>query len=423
MEWGEEWGEEWGGTVASITTHKDDGASRLLYQFKGLPNITALACIMAERAQPIENLLASLIGILDIDRAYGAHLDTIGVILGLPRQGFNDPDYRVRLNAVASILLPNRRTVSGLLSMLRILMNDPTSTVLDSDVIFRPNFADLLDPETRKQGVVDGTLYNSVADGRDLDGVTDRVDWGPGMPDLATTPWTISARVNIAAIGTDQRIFSSERAAGLEGVSISVTTTGTISVEIRTSGTTLIRESVATVTAGISTVVTVTSKGTLSASDVHIYFDSLESSYAVSTDGTGTLFPTDVSWSLGGRIVDDTPNLDGTISETTTWSRELTSSEVDLHFNGGQRNITYTEHYPKSFTIEIQDLSAVDAFGFVPFVRLAKPATYNVTFIAAPTGFFGYGDATGTVITSTLSFGDGTETITVGGPYAAVIPV
>lgn len=424
MEWGEEWGELWGSTVAPIETHKEDGVARLLYQFKGLPNAEAIACIHAARAQPIENLLASLIGILDIDRAYGTHLETIGVILGLPRQGFNDPDYRVRLNAVASILLPNRRTVSGLLTMLRILMNDPTSTVLDSDVIFRPDFANLLDPETNTQGVVDGTLFNSEALGRDFDGVTDRVDWVGGMPDLATTPWTISAKVDITAFGADQRIFSSERAAGLEGVSISVTVTGAVQVEIRASGTTLIRESNGTVNLGTPTVVTVTSKGTLSASDVHIFFDAFETSYAVaSMDGVGTLFPTDVSWSLGGRIVNDVVNLDGTISEAIAWSRELLPSEVELHFNGGQRDISYTEFYPKSFKIIIKDISTEEAFGFVPFIRLAKPATYNVTFLAAPTNFFGYGDSSGTIVTSVLSFGDASGTIVGGGPYAALIPV
>ncbi len=422
-EWGSEWGEEWGGAVAAIETHKEDGQARLLYQFKDLPNINKIACIMAARAQAIENLLESLFGILDIEKAYGSQLDTIGVILGLPRQGFEDPDYRVRLRAVAAILRSKRRTVTGLLAMLRILMNDPETTVLDSDIFFRPDMASLLDPETSVQGVVDGTTYNEDADGRNFEGATDRIDWGTGVPDLSATPWTFSAKVNVTALGGVQRIFSSEAGFASEAVSISVTATGTIRVEVQTTGTTLVRESNGAVTAGVPITITVTSDGSLNASGVHIYFNSFESSYAVTTDGTGSLEVTDFSWSLGGRVQDDTVNLGGVISEVTSWGKELSPAQVDLHFNGGKRNITFTEQYPKSFTILIQDLSPEEAAGFVPFIALAKPATYNVTFIAAPVGFFGYGDATATVVTSTLSFGDASGTINVGGPYASIIPV
>lgn len=420
-EWGDLWGELWGSAVSPIETHETDGKARLLFQFQKLPNIEAMAGILAARAQPIEELLTSLFGILDIDKAYGSHLDTIGVILGLPRQGFDDPDYRIRLRAVATILLPNRRTVSGLLEMLRILLNDPETTVLDSNVAFRPNFSTLADPETNVTGTADGTTYNAEADGRNFDGVTDRLDW-LSMPNLAITPWTFSAKVNVSSIVVASRIFSSESAASVEALSISIETSGKIRVVHVASGTDLAIESTAVVALNVDTLVTVTSDGTNLASGYKIFLGGAETPLSVSTSATGTRDDTDFSYSLGGRILDDVPNITGVISEAIVWVKELLPVEVLLHSNDGKRNIDYSEGYPKSFHIVIDDLTVEEALALVPFIRLAKPATYQATFLSTPTDAFGFSDGSGVIETTTFGFGDGSGTIPgLGGPFAALI--
>lgn len=421
-EWGDLWGELWGSAVSPIETHEADAKARLLFQFQKLPDIESMTGILAARAQPIEEMLNSLIGILDIDKAYGSQLDTIGVILGLPRQGFDDPDYRVRLRAVAAILLPNRRTVTGLLTMLRILLNDPTTTVLDSDIRFQPDFSTLVDPETSVVGTADGTTYNAAVDGRNFDGVTDRLDW-LSMPNLAITPWTISAKVNVSSFAVASRIFSSESAASTEALSISVDTFGEIKVVHVASGTDLDIESTAVLTLNTETLVTVTSDGTNNASGHRIFLGGVETSLSSAVSAIGTRDDTDFSYSLGGRITDDVPNLTGVISEAIVWDKELLPDEVLLHSNNGQRNIDYFEVYPKGFRLEISDLGFDEAEALLPFIRKSKPVTYNATFLAIPVDAFGFDDASGTIVTSAFGFGDASGTITVGGPFAALFPI
>lgn len=424
MEWGDEWGELWGGKIAEIETHKVDGAARLLFQFKDATLMQKLACIMAERAQPIENMLADLIAIHDINTAYGFLQDDIGDLIGILRQAFSDDDYRVRQRAVASILIPNRRTTPGLLEMLRILLNDPTSTVLDTDVQFQPNFSTLVDPETSIVGTADGTTYNTEADGRNFDGATDRLDWtGAPTPNLAITPWTISAKVNVSSFAVTSRIFSSESAAITESLSIDVNTLGQIRVVHIASGTDLDIVSNAALVLNADTIVTVTSDGTNDASGHRIYLGGLESSQLTSISATGTKDDTDFSYSLGGRIIDDVPNLTGVISEVVIWNKQLLADEVLLQSNNGQRNIDYFEVYPKGFRIEINDLGFAEAASLVPFIRKAKPVTYNATFLAIPVSAFGFDDSSSTIVTSTLGFGDSSGTITAGGPFAGLFPI
>jgi len=387
-----------------------------------LPLTESMTGIRAARFPPPDEMLNSRIGILDIDTAYGSQLNTIGVILGLPRQGFDDPDYRVRLSAVAAILLPNRRTVTGLLTMLRILLNDPTQTVLDSDIRFQPNMSTLVDPETGIEGTADGTTYNAEVDGRNFDGVTDRLDW-LSTPNLAITPWTISAKVNVSSFAVASRIFSSESAAVTEALSITVDTFGKIRVVHIASGVDLDIESTAELVLNTETLVTVTSDGTNNASGHRIFLGGIETTLSSAVSATGTRDSTAFSYSLGGRIVDDVPNLTGVISEAIVWSKELLPDEVLLHSNDGKRNIDYFEVYPKGFRIEIDDLGFVEAAALVPFIRKSKPVTYNATFLSVPVDAFGFSDASGTIVTSAFGYGDASGTITAGGPFAGLVPI
>ncbi len=127
--WGDEWGELWGGAISPIETHKEDAQARLLYQFVDATNLISLVCDLAVRAQPIENALNDFIALHDIPTAYGFLLDDLGELLGTPRQGFGDEDFRLRLLVTAQILLPSRRTVTGLLTMVRTLVDDPAKNI------------------------------------------------------------------------------------------------------------------------------------------------------------------------------------------------------------------------------------------------------------------------------------------------------
>ena len=61
---------------------------------------------------------------------------------------------------------------------------------------------------------------------------------------------------------------------------------------------------------------------------VHIYKNGTELSYSVNTNGASETTHSG-SWSLGGRIYDDTRNLaDGKIAQVGVWNRVLTAGEI-----------------------------------------------------------------------------------------------
>lgn len=136
MEWGDEWGEFWGDAVAVIETHAVDAEGRLVYEFKDKPTIHTLVNTLANRHQTLENLLQGMDPdmLYLIDTAVGVQLDTIGVILGRPRAGFVDDTYRVHLRTQALIALPSRRTMVGLLAMVRSLLDDAVRVITYKDL-------------------------------------------------------------------------------------------------------------------------------------------------------------------------------------------------------------------------------------------------------------------------------------------------
>jgi len=122
--YGEEHGELLGGATSTITTHEDDIANRWSEPLITKPQLDKLARIFGERSQRLENVIFDLLGQHDIDGAFGQLQDDIGAVLRLLRQGFGDDRYRVFLRTQAQIVLPNRRTVTGILGMIRSLLDD-----------------------------------------------------------------------------------------------------------------------------------------------------------------------------------------------------------------------------------------------------------------------------------------------------------
>lgn len=129
MEWGDEWGQLWGGAIADIDNHAEVARSRVIGRFREKPNFTALLNIMSERWQRIENMLADILTVHSIDGAFGAIQDDLGEVLRYSRKGFGDDFYRVLLRTMASVIIPRRRTVEGLLTALRSILNDNTRTI------------------------------------------------------------------------------------------------------------------------------------------------------------------------------------------------------------------------------------------------------------------------------------------------------
>lgn len=136
MEWGDEWGELWGGAIADIEGHDEEAIARYIHRFKTKATHQAWARIYSRRIQRLENILADLPTQFDLERSAGATLDAVGSLLGIGRFGFGDSFYSVILRTQAQILIPGRRTLEGMLSMVRSLLNDETRSVIYRE--FRP---------------------------------------------------------------------------------------------------------------------------------------------------------------------------------------------------------------------------------------------------------------------------------------------
>lgn len=129
-EWSESWGEDWGGAVATIENHEEEAVDRLPQAFVDKTTPTKHTEIFAARWQRIENVLADILTLYDIQRGAGFALDSIGENIGIDRLGFDNDFYRVLLATQSGIVIPRRRTVEGVLTMVRALLNDDTRAII-----------------------------------------------------------------------------------------------------------------------------------------------------------------------------------------------------------------------------------------------------------------------------------------------------
>ena len=90
--------------------------------------------------------------------------------------------------------------------------------------------------------------------------------------------------------------------------------------------------------------------------------------------------------------------------------------------NDDTRTITYSEFRPKTFQAVVQNVTVDELALWRPFLQRSRPVTYNLLFVVAPVGAFGYGDATATVAPTVQGFGDATGTVAGGGQYAWLFP-
>lgn len=82
-----------------IKDFPDRGIARFLEQFKNSPFFAALTRSYLNRVQELEDAIWEVILIRGIESSEGVNLDTIGKIVGRPRFGLIDSDYRVALRA------------------------------------------------------------------------------------------------------------------------------------------------------------------------------------------------------------------------------------------------------------------------------------------------------------------------------------
>lgn len=86
-------------TYSKKTTHVEEGLDNLIEQFKDKPKIRALATAYLDQIQDLENAFSDLLTETTIDDSVGIHLDNIGSIVGEPRAGRDDVQYRTAIKA------------------------------------------------------------------------------------------------------------------------------------------------------------------------------------------------------------------------------------------------------------------------------------------------------------------------------------
>jgi hypothetical protein len=93
--------------------------------------------------------------------------------------------------------------------------------------------------------------------------------------------------------------------------------------------------------------------------------------------------------------------------------------------NDDTRDIAYYDAFPKSYKLEVEDLTIEEVLSFIPYLRLAKPATYIGKFIIVSSDSFACSDATGAVEDLTdLGFGDASGFMPgIGGELAYIVKI
>lgn len=81
-------------TLSLKTTHVAEALGRFTEQFKNKPNLTKLVSAFVERNQGVENILWEVYNARMFANAADARLDDVGAIVGQPRDGRLDPEYR-----------------------------------------------------------------------------------------------------------------------------------------------------------------------------------------------------------------------------------------------------------------------------------------------------------------------------------------
>lgn len=183
----------------------------------------------------------------------------------------------------------------------------------------------------------DGQWTNGPGVGsRDFSGTTDRIDWA-NVANPAGSPITISMWVNVDTRKAYQYFLMLHNAAETSGISLSMPdANGTLQL-LRTGSTLLYRYSAqGVVTTGTWMHLLATHDGVFTTfSSIHLYKNGAEVSYVGGSgqNGSGEAAITG-RWSIGGRLSDDTRNVDGKFAQVRVFNRVLTPAEIALEAAG-----------------------------------------------------------------------------------------
>lgn len=122
-----------------ITLHTPLALSRLIERWKNQPNLRGLLSTYTDQLQLLENVLWDVIIKRYLDFAADAQLDTLGKIVGEPRNGLGDPAYRVRVR-VRILINRSFGTAPDIINVLRTADPAPFHYVRYGTAAFQINY-------------------------------------------------------------------------------------------------------------------------------------------------------------------------------------------------------------------------------------------------------------------------------------------
>ena len=103
-----------------ITDHAVRGLAILLSQFIDAPNLRAIAEILLDQVQELEDAIIEVRDDTTLDNSIGAQLDQWGKLLGVPRDGLTDAKYRKLVKVIIDAYRSggNPQNITAVLSVL-----------------------------------------------------------------------------------------------------------------------------------------------------------------------------------------------------------------------------------------------------------------------------------------------------------------
>lgn len=110
-------------TAEGVFLHQNRAEMRTIERWRDKVAHAAFRDTWAAEAQELENALWGIYFSLLLDDAFGASLDRLGVIVGEPRAGRADPEFRVRIKARVLINMSKGRApdILALLALLEVV--------------------------------------------------------------------------------------------------------------------------------------------------------------------------------------------------------------------------------------------------------------------------------------------------------------
>lgn len=163
---------------------------------------------------------------------------------------------------------------------------------------------------------------------RSFNGSTDRIDYGNVDATVAQAQ-TFHCKIYSNNTPTGDEFFFVRHTSGDSSFSPIIQFDGSaLGMQINYTGTTFKRYSGASAFPDATWFdFILTWDGSITATNCHLYVDNVEVSYGSTQNASGTQQTPSGSWTLGGWLLGDGPNLDGRLADIGWWNRVITADE------------------------------------------------------------------------------------------------